>query len=80
MDLKGILFDLGDTLVTRSVKDIFLMKEALKEIDKLFMLEGYENRTKFLFSAYDDGSSHTEAPQEAYQKFWTDLNSILPAS
>jgi HAD superfamily hydrolase (TIGR01662 family) len=65
LDLKGILFDLGDTLVTRSVKDIFLMREALKEINKLFMLEGYENRAKFLFSAYDDVYSEIDHIRES---------------
>lgn len=64
LDLKAILFDLGDTLVTRSVKDIFLMREALKEIDKLFMSEGYENRAKFLFSAFDDIYSEIDQIRE----------------
>jgi HAD superfamily hydrolase (TIGR01549 family) len=53
MEYEAILFDFGHTLVTRSVREIFLMRYALKEIDKLFILEGYKSREKFLFSAYN---------------------------
>ena len=50
MHLEAILFDLGNTLVTHSIKEKILIREALKNIDAIISKNKTKSREIILFS------------------------------
>ena len=50
MRLEAIYFDLGNTLVTHSIKEKILIKEALKDIDAIISKNKTKSREIILFS------------------------------